>query len=98
MTREPVRHRFHPGYEVDEVVTDAVVKLNEVTDEVTVHEALTGTQLAATTIVARDDACPMSASFTQWLDFAFHDSLHDSLHDSFHDEAEMDLNAPAVTL
>jgi hypothetical protein len=51
------------GYEVDETSTDNVVNLNEVMYEVSLREARTGVELAATRITARDDSCPMFVTF-----------------------------------
>jgi hypothetical protein len=53
------------GYQVDGKDTDHVVNLNEATYDVSLHEAKTGTQLAASTITARDESCPMFVSFTE---------------------------------
>ncbi|MCB0998141.1 MAG: hypothetical protein R2713_13830 [Ilumatobacteraceae bacterium] len=65
------------GYEVDGVVTDNVVILNEVTYEVSLHEAATGTEVASTTITARDEDCPMFVSFTEGDTTEEHDSFDD---------------------
>lgn len=53
------------GYEVDGVVTDNVVILNEVTYEVSLREALTGTEVAAQQMVFRDASCPTYVTFTE---------------------------------
>ena len=65
------------GYEVDGVVTDNVVILNEVTYEVSLHEAATGAEVATTTITARDEDCPMFVSFTEGDTTEEHDSFDD---------------------
>jgi hypothetical protein len=66
------------GYEVDGAVTDNTVHLNEVVYEVSLHEARTGNQLAATTITARDESCPMFASFGEGESTVEHYSFDDA--------------------
>ena len=66
------------GYEVDGVVTDNLVHLNEVVYEVSLHEARTGAELAATTITARDEQCPMFVSFIDGESSIEHDSFDDA--------------------
>jgi hypothetical protein len=63
------------GYEVDGEPTDAVVNLNEVVYDVSLHAARTGVEVAATTITARDDACPMFVSFAEGAASVDHDSF-----------------------
>jgi hypothetical protein len=53
------------GYEVDGQPTDNIVHLNEVEYAVSLREALTGAEVASTTIVARDAECPMYVSFVE---------------------------------
>ena len=66
------------GYEVDGVVTDNLVHLNEVVYQVSLHEARTGAELAATTMTARDEQCPMFVSFTEGESAVEHDSFDDA--------------------
>jgi hypothetical protein len=66
------------GYEVDGVVTDNLVHLNEVVYEVSLHEARTGAEVAATTITARDEQCPMFVSFIDGESAIEHDSFDDA--------------------
>ena len=54
------------GYEVDEATTDYVVNLNEVVYEVSLREARTGSEVAATRITARDESCPDVRHLHRW--------------------------------
>ncbi len=71
------------GYEVDGQVTDDVVILNEVTYEVSLREALTGAEVAATTVVANDGECPMYVTFTEGESSVEHDSFDDEAIQAF---------------
>jgi hypothetical protein len=71
------------GYEVDGKPTDAVVNLHEVVYDVSLHEARTGVRVAATTITARDDACPMFVSFSDGETSVDHDSFDDEAIQTF---------------
>jgi len=66
------------GYEVDGVITDHTVHLNEAVYQVSLHEARTGAELAATTITARDEQCPMFVSFADGESTAEHYSFDDA--------------------
>ena len=68
---------------VDGQVTDDVVILNEVTYEVSLREALTGAEVAATTVVANDGECPMYVTFTEGESSVEHDSFDDEAIQAF---------------
>jgi hypothetical protein len=65
------------GYEIDGIETDNVVRLNEVVYAVTLRAALTGVEVASTTITARDAECPMFVSFTEGEQVTEYDSFDD---------------------
>jgi hypothetical protein len=71
------------GYVVDEASTDNVVNLNEVMYEVSLREARTGVELAATRITARDDSCPMFVTFSDDEKAVEHYSFDDSAIQAF---------------
>jgi hypothetical protein len=71
------------GYEVDGKPTDAVVNLHEVVYDVSLHVARTGARLAATTITARDDECPMFATFADGETSVDHESFDDDAIQTF---------------
>jgi hypothetical protein len=73
-----VKVRECTGYEVDGVVTDHVLNLNEVTYEVSLREARTGAEVAASTITARDETCPMFATFSEGETTVEHHSFDDA--------------------
>jgi hypothetical protein len=63
------------GYEVDGAPSAAVVQLDEVVYDVSLHKARSGEKLAETTITARDDTCPKSASFAPGESTVRHESF-----------------------
>jgi hypothetical protein len=73
--RSSVKVQECTGYEVDGQPTDAIVNLNEVVYDVSLREARTGREVAATTITARDDSCPMFVSFSEGETSVDHDSF-----------------------
>jgi hypothetical protein len=71
------------GYELDDAPTDNVVNLNEVVYEVSLREARTGAEVAATRITARDESCPMFVSFSEGETVAEHYSFDDGAIQAF---------------